>query len=116
MDGAMDGASHSVVLGGALVLALFGFGCSGDTGDRPANTGGSAGDSDVFGGAAGSGASPGSGGSGADIGTGGASGSGFAASGGRCAAARPVTELRIDNFEDGNTAPVSEPGRYGNWA
>ncbi|HEX6764770.1 MAG TPA: hypothetical protein VF103_04815 [Polyangiaceae bacterium] len=112
----MDSASSSVVLGGVLVAALSGFGCSGDAGDRALGTGGGAGDSNVFGGAAGSGAPTGAGGSGAAASTSGASGSGFAASGGRCSAARPVSELRIDNFEDGDTAPVSEPERYGNWA
>jgi hypothetical protein len=67
-------------------------------------TGGTGGDG-VFGGSAGAGEPAGA------TGEGGVG----ATEGGRCAAAPPFVEPRIDNFEDGNTAPVAEPGRNGLW-
>lgn len=36
--------------------------------------------------------------------------------GGRCSVVRPNGEARIDNFEDADTDPVSEPGRVGYWS
>ena len=47
---------------------------------------------------------------------GGSAGQGGAPSdGGRCGSVLPGSEPRIDNFEDGDTYPVPEPGRNGSW-
>ncbi|MGC4086940.1 MAG: hypothetical protein QM756_03380 [Polyangiaceae bacterium] len=84
----------------SFTALLGGLGCSGSTASN-----GSGGQTPVFGAMGGMTASGG---------TGGVS-SGGSTSTNRCAQVPAGSEPRIDNFEDGNLVPVSEPLRNGHW-
>ena len=96
------------------IVAIQAVGCSKDDGGDPAPTSGGT----IFGGGAGMGGS-----SGRTGGTGGGAGGGSARDSGpeaaqlnpSCIGVPAETELRIDDFEDGNNAVRAAPGRQGFW-
>jgi hypothetical protein len=108
---------RAVSLGGSCG-ALLTASCSSDT--RRSNvTVVSSGGSAIFGGSAGQGTPPlASAGADAQGGQGGSGSAGAADAGSpdRCANVPASAEPRIDNFEDADEVPLSEPGRHGMWA